>query len=221
MNSLRENSILNIRKKITRIHDSISTSYHEAGHAVYALLCGMMVSSVSIFQNNKNKRIEGLCYYHLPDVTEIQDLDLLIYIANAEIGIRYSGLTSEKYFFKSICGSDKFPKFLKDSSSYDTMLAAQAIKKFNVVAPGKKRYEYKKRKINQVSKVLEMYWADVTLLAHQLFSKKKISYLDIKNLFIKKSPNKNYWKEQFKKISYIFQDDCSIDEKELKIILCK
>ena len=32
--------------------------------------------------------------------------------------------------------------------------------------------------------------------------------------------NNNILKEQFKKISYIFQDDCSIDEKELKIILC-
>lgn len=220
MSRLRDNSILNIRKKITRIHDSISTSYHEAGHAVYALLCGMMVSSVSIFENVKNKRIEGLCYYHLPEIKDICDNELLLYIANAEIGVRYAGLTSEKYFFKSICGSDKFPKFLKDSSFYDTLMAAQAIKKFNVVSPGKKRYEYKKRKINQVSKSLELYWSDVTLLAHQLFSKKKLSYLDIKNLFIKKSTNKNFWKEQFKKISYIFQDDCSIDEKQLKIILC-
>lgn len=212
-------SIYDIRKKITRTHEMISGSYHEAGHAVYSLLYGMRVSSVCIFENKKNNRIWGVCYYETPNLFKVQDYNLLISLVNTEIGIKYAGLTSEKYFFKITSGSDKFPIFLRDGSSDDTLSAAALIRQYNVVPPGKKRYDFKKKTINKVLKDLKKYWSDVTLLAHALFNRKKLSFYDIKNLFVKKSENKKFWKEQFKNISFIFDRSVDLDDKNLKYIL--
>lgn len=197
----------------------ISTSYHESGHAIYSLIHGMKVSSVCIFENKKNNRIEGFCYYETPNLSQIQDSNLLHFLLNYEIGIKYAGLTAEKYFFKIISGSDKFPIFLRDGSSDDTLSAAAIIRQYNVAPPGKKRYEFKKKKIKQVLEELKKYWEDVTLLAHALFSKKKLSFLDIKNLFLKKSPNKKFWRAKFKNISCIFDNISAIDDNFLKITL--
>jgi hypothetical protein len=210
-------SISDIRKKITATHEMISTSYHEAGHAIYSLLCGMRVPYVCIFTNKKNNRVEGFCHYETPDVASLQDANLVFSLVDSEIGIKYAGLTAERYNFKIISGSDKFPMFLRDGSSDDTLSAAALIRKYNIVSPGKKRYSYKKRKINQVLKELQIYWDDVTLLAHLLFAKKRLSFFDIKKLLIKKSPNKNFWKEQFKIISEIFDKNMYLDESYLKI----
>lgn len=212
-------SISDIRKKITRTHDLISTSYHEAGHAIYSLLCGMRVPYVCVFINKKNKRVQGLCHYELPDLDKLQDPQVIYTLVNNEIGIKYAGLTAEKYFFKIICGSDKFPKFLKDGSSDDTLEAARLIRKYNVVSPGKKRYDFKKKKINQVLHELQYYWDDVTSLAHLLFTKKRLYFSDIRNILIKKSPNNKFWKQQLKIISDIFDKDMHLDEKYLKIKL--
>ena len=214
----KKGTIFDIRKKISRTHEMISTSYHESGHAVYSLLYGLRVSSVCIFENKKNNRIEGFCYYETPNLLKIQDINLLYSLLNYEIGIKYAGLTAERYFFKIISGSDKFPIFLRDGSSDDTLSAAAIIRQYNVAPPGKKRYEFKKKKIKQVLQDLTNYWDDVTLLAHALFSKKKISFSDIKKLFLKKSPNKKFWKNKFKDIANVFEKNLSLDEKDLKII---
>lgn len=210
-------SIFDIRKKITSTHDMISTSYHEAGHAVYGLLCGMKVSSVCVSQGKR--RVEGFCYYETPDLQKIEDYNLLWSLVNFEIGIKYAGLTAEKHFFKIISGSDKFPMFLRDGSSDDTLSAASLIRQYNIAPPGKKRYQFKKNRINQVLNDLKNYWDDVTLLSHALFSKKKLSFFEIKELFFKKSPNKKFWKEKFKKITIIFEKSACLDDKDLKSIL--
>ena len=216
---MKKGTIFDIRKKISRTHEMISTSYHESGHVVYSLICGMRVSSVCIFQSKRSNRVEGFCYYETPNLSKIQDPNLLLSLVNYEIGIKYAGLTAEKHFFKTISGSDKFPIFLRDGSSDDTLSAAAIIRQFNVVAPGKKRYEFKKKKIKQVLEDLKKYWEDVTLLAHALFSKKKLSFLDIKNLFLKKSSNKKFWRAKFKSISSIFDNTSALDENFLKITL--
>jgi hypothetical protein len=212
-------SISNIRKKITYLHEIISTSYHEAGHAIYSLICGMRVPYACIFKNKKNKRVQGFCHYETPDLDLITDPSLVFSLVNYEIGIKYAGLTAEKYHFKIISGSDKFPMFLRDGSSDDTLSAALLIRQYNIAPPGKKRYSYKKRKINQVLKSLKDYWEDVTLLAHLLFKKKRLSFFNIKNLLLKKSPNKKFWISQFKMISDIFDKNMHLDEKYLKLNL--
>lgn len=212
-------SISGIRKKITTVHEMISTSYHEAGHAIYALLCYMRVPSVFIFENKKSKRIEGFCQYQMPERSKIIDPELLYMILHSEIGIKYAGLTAERYHFKTISGSDKFPIFLRDGSSDDTLSAGQIIRLYNVAPPGRKRYAFKKQMINNVLHSLQNVWSDVTLLAHALFSKKKMSFSDIKNLLLKKSQNKKFWKNQFKSICYIFENHEILDENDLKSIL--
>ncbi len=212
-------SSLNIRNQISKIHQVISTSYHEAGHAIYSLLHGMKVHEVFIYENKKNKRIEGACNYEMPEVDIIKDAELASYLLLSEIGIKYAGLTSEKYFFKIISGSDKFPIFLKDGSSDDTLSAAKIIKKYNISPPGKERYSFKKRKINEVLKELSKNWDDVILISHALVSKKKLSFLDIKNILVSKSIYKKFWKKQFKKIDVIFFNLEMLDERELKFIL--
>jgi len=59
-------SIGEIRKKVTKTHELISTSYHEAGHVIYALLHFMLVDSVQIYEDKKLKRINGVTYYDFP-----------------------------------------------------------------------------------------------------------------------------------------------------------
>ena len=59
-------TIANVRKKFHSTHELITTSYHEAGHAVYGLLKCMKIEEVSVFENKKTKRIEGFTYYKSP-----------------------------------------------------------------------------------------------------------------------------------------------------------
>jgi hypothetical protein len=212
-------TIDNIRKKITKTHELISTSYHEAGHTVYALLHGMKVDSVCVFQNKKNKRVEGFTHFDSPDIEELKDEALISYLVNSEICVRYAGLVAEKHHFKTISGSDKFPMFLRDGSSDDTLTAAALIRQYHVVQPGKKRYAYKKRVIKETLHLLQEYWEDVTLVSHALFQKSRLNYSELKTLLTKKSPNRKYWKEQFSTINYISENHETLDEKTLKSIL--
>src|ERR1700674_2354629 len=111
-------SIAEIRKKVTKTHEFISTSYHESGHTIYALLHLMRVSSVSVFEDKKLKRIHGNTYYDYPsDFDDIQDPDLLNTLLRAEVGISYAGLIAEKTLFRSISGSRQTPMFISDGSS--------------------------------------------------------------------------------------------------------
>jgi hypothetical protein len=213
-------SIDQVRKKLTYTHDLISTSYHEAGHAVYGLLHFMKVPSVYVFENKKNKRIEGFCHYEsVKELSEVQDIDLFAEQLKAEICIKYAGLTAEKYHFKTISGSDKFPMFLKDGSSDDTLSAAALIKQYEVVPPGRKRYAFKKKMITETLRDLQENWDAVTLIAHGLFQKKRLSFPEIEKLLSKKTDNKEFWKEQFKTIHFIFDNIEGLDEKDLKSIL--
>jgi hypothetical protein len=213
-------SLGNVRKKMTYTHELISTSYHEAGHAVYALLYFMRIPLVYVFENKKNKRIEGFCHCEtFKDLKKIKNSDLYKCQLRHEICFQYAGLTSEKYHFKTISGSNKFPMFLREGSSDDTFEATALIKKYDDVPPGRKRYAYKKKLIKETLVDLEKHWDAVTLVAHALFQKKKLNYEDLKKLLTRKTANKEFWKEQFKNINYIFDNIGTIDEKYVKSIL--
>src|SRR5271154_3429114 len=98
-------SVSEFRKKVAQTHELISTAYHESGHVIYALLHFMKVSSVSVFEDKKFKRMHGATYYSLPDDLEtIQDVELMNVLARAEVGVGYAGLIAEKSLFKSISG---------------------------------------------------------------------------------------------------------------------
>lgn len=212
-------SIVEVRKKLTKTHDLISTSYHEAGHTILGLLHFMKVNSVSVFENKKYKRIEGLCSVDfIKEISDIVDQDLLNYLIISDICVSYAGLTAERHFFKLISGSDKFPNYLKYGSSSDTLDAANSIKKYNLSPPGAKRYSFKRKLIKTTLNELKDNWDSVALISHALFEKKKLSYEDLKNILTKKSKNKVFWKKHFKILSYLF-DNKSIDESEIKAIL--
>lgn len=215
-------SIADIRKKVTKTHEFISTSYHEAGHAIYALLHMMRVSSVSVFENKKLKRIHGNTYYDYPsDFDEIQDPELLGTLVRAEVGISYAGLIAEKTLFRSISGSRQTPTFISDGSGEDNKAARLIIKKYNLAPPGLKRTAYKQKVLREVQHDLHAHWDAVTVVSHALFKHRKLTFNDLQELLTKKTRNKKFWKEQFKKISYFYDNNQTLDENDLKSMLSR
>lgn len=212
-------SIHHFRKKLAHTYEFIATAYHEAGHTVYGLLHNMRIISVFAYQNKRTKRIDGFTHYENYFHSEIADPQLICAILKNEICISYAGLGAEKYHFKKISGSDKFPMFLRDGSSDDTLSASELIRKFNLAAPGRKRYALKQKLIKETATELQLHWEAVDLVAHALFQKKKLNYSDLKQLLTKKSTNKKFWKEKFKIIDYMFENEGKLDEKELKSIM--
>lgn len=208
-----------VRKRLQYTTDLISTSYHEAGHTIYGLLHFMKIHSVWVFENKKCKRIEGFTHYELP--AELSEINKTICtnIVKAEICLKYAGLAAEKYHFKSISGSDKYPLFLRDGSSDDTFAAAALIKEYDLVPPGKKRYNFKKKLIKETLKDLQDNWDAVTVVAHALFKKKRLSYMSLKKLLITQTNNPEFWKQNFSILDTIFNKQAPLDEKELKSIL--
>lgn len=210
-------SISDIRKKVTKTYEFISTSYHEAGHTVYGLLHFMKIEGVRVYEDKKMKRIYGFTHYNSPSVDNVEIPEaaseraiaekFLMDRVVAEIGLSYAGLVAEKQQFKLASGSDKFPLFLKDGSSDDTISASTLIRKFNMAPPGRKRYEYKKKMIKKVGYELQDHWDAVTVIAHALFRRKQLSANDVKDLLTKKTNNKKFWKEQFKIISSIYLEN--------------
>lgn len=215
-------SITEVRKKVTKTHEFISTSYHEAGHAVIALLYLMKVSSVSVFENKQFKRIHGICYYDYPsDFDEIQDPELLNTLVRAEIGISYAGLIAETSLFRSISGSKQTPTFISYGSADDNKSAREVIKKYNLAPPGPKRTAYKRKLMAEVQNELHEHWDAVMAIAHALFRHRRLSFVDLQELLTKKTRNKKFWKDQFKKISYFYDNSQNLDEKDLKSILSR
>lgn len=213
-------SIQNIRKKMTHTHESISTAIHEAGHTVYGLLHHMKVSMVHIFEDKKTKRICGLTHFAYPISDEAEDPELAAAVLKSEICINYAGLVAEKHHFKIVSGSDKFPRFLKNCSSSDITSAATIIKQRNLVPPGKKRYEFKNKLIKETYQELKVHWGAVTVISHALFKKKKLNFKDLKKILTDKSfEDRDFWKQQFKDIEYIFQKYGDLDESSLKTLM--
>ena len=220
---MTKGGIADIRKKVTKVYECISTSHHESAHAIYALLHLMKVKTVSVYEDKKVKRIHGLTYYEYPcDFDRVEELgmsDLLNTLIRAEVGMSYAGLIAERILFENISGSKQIPMFIKDGAADDNQAAQELIEKYAMAPPGAKRSAFKRKMMREVKVELETYWSDVELLAHALFERHKLSSEDIFQLLIKKSTNKKFWKEQFKKIDVIFDSHIKLNEKMLKSIL--
>ena len=133
----------------------------------------------------------------------------------------YAGLIAEKSLFRSISGSRKTPMFISDGSTEDNKGARALIKKYNLAPPGPKRAALKAQIMREVQGKLHDHWYDVTLIAHALFEHRKLSEFDLEELLTKRSRNKKFWKEQFKNIKHIYENNEDLDEKELKSILSR
>jgi hypothetical protein len=207
--------------KFFKNHDLVMCCFHEAGHTVYALLHFMKVKMTRVFEDKKNKYICGITHFDHPAVPEeVTDLELSKELMKSEICVSYAGLAAEKYHFKSISGSDKFPGSWKNGSSSDTLAAAALIKNYNLAVPGRKRYVYKNKLIKNTQKELQIHWDAVIQISHALFQKKRLYYTDFKDILTKKTEDKEFWKEKFKNIDDIFDADYDLDEQTLKSILC-
>jgi ATP-dependent Zn protease len=210
-------SIGNIRKKFHETHELISTSYHESGHTIYGLIHNINISQVTVFEDKKSKRIHGFTYYNsIAPLTEIEDNELFNNRLFSEIGLSYAGLVAEKRYFKIISGSDKFPMFLREGSSHDFSEAASIFEKYNLSEPGRKRYNHKQKIIKSIDKEMQEHWDAVTIIAHSLFKKKKLSFIEIKELLIKKSDKKDFWKKKFKIIDQLYNNSEVLDENYIK-----
>lgn len=209
-----------VRKKLTYTTDLISTSYHEAGHTIYGILHFIKIHSIGVVENKKFKRFEGFCHYELGlDLSEIKDSAICAERVKAEICLKYAGLAADRYHFKSISGSDKYPLFLRYGSSDDLLDAAALIKEYNLASPGKKRFNLKKKLFKETSKDLQDNWDAVTIVAHTLFKKKRLSYMSLKKLLTTHTNDPEFWKQNFSILESIFNKQKPLDEKELKYIL--
>lgn len=180
----------------------------------------MKVTSVSVYEDKKFKRIHGVTYYDSPGYAEeVQDAELQNILVTAEIGVSYAGLIAEKSLFKSISGSRQIPMFIKDGSADDNKSARELIKKYNLAPPGQKRTLYKQKVMREVQRDLHTHWDAITIVAHALFRRHRLNFDDLQTLLIKKSKNKKFWKEQFKNIEYFYDNCDNLDEKDLKSIL--
>ena len=200
--SNRTHDLNEIKNRVFHTHDFVSTAFHESGHIIYALLSLFKVDSAFLYFDKSSQRASGLTWYRAP--LETLDKNADVNIVKSEICLKYAGLVAERYHFKKISGSDKFPLFLKDGSSEDTLSAAKLIKKHCLAAPGRLRYNYKKKLIAKTLKDLKNHWEEVTLVAHYLFKKKKISFFKLQELLTNQSNNKEFWKNQFYLIDQIF-----------------
>lgn len=202
---VKSSSIQEIRKKITKTYELISTAYHEAGHTVYALLVQMKVGRVSVFEHKSLKRIHGCTQYESFDL----DKDNIFFetLLEQEIGLSYAGWLAEKHYFQSISGSKSVPMFIKEGSSDDLSSIRKVIQKYNSFLPvGKKRSLYRKKIIKQVMDMLLQHWDAVEIVSHSLFKHKTLSFADLQSILVKKSKNKKFWRNQFKLIKQSFQN---------------
>jgi len=112
---MAKGKINEVRKKLAKMHEMISTSYHECSHVLYGILYFIEITKVELIEES-NGRISGFTHFNSFEPKDFDNLALLKQIAINDIGLRYAGLAGEKIFLKKISGSDNFPFVLKDGS---------------------------------------------------------------------------------------------------------
>jgi ATP-dependent Zn protease len=208
----------NTAEKIANQFDYILTAYHEVGHAIYALLHLMQVKCVLIFENKEFERIDGLTYYnYLSQLDSVIEAGFSRVPIRYEIGMNYAGLIAEKILLQSITGSAKTPMFVSEGSCDDNKNARALIQKYGIAEAGKQRGKYKQKLMKEIRDEIDEYWDDIVLVSHALFSSHKLRFDELRKLLERRSDNKIFWKEQFRKIDRLYSS--TIDTESLRIIL--
>lgn len=205
-------------KKKSWDYDLIAMAWHESGHAICGLLNYMYVRDVNVMTPAKQEG--STIYYTYAYAGEyndsIHDEELRKILLIFELQTLYAGLLAEKMYYTDICGSSKFPNHLKNGSSYDTMLASAMIRKNKLAAPGKKTFLFKKQIRSDVEQMLTTHWDAVKVIAHLLYRKKRISFDEMKYALTRKTEHKDFWKNRFKKIKLIHNDNIRPAEEVVK-----
>lgn len=205
-----------IVKKQAFDYELIAMCYHEAAHTICGLYNFMRVYSVCVMSG---KHEYGNALYEIYDPDNIQDKLLAKILLIYEVQTLYAGLVGEKLYYKEICGSDNFPMHLRIGSSDDIQDAAKLINKYNLAAPGKARFLFKKQVQNDASVILVNYWEDIKLISYMLYKYKELDEGDLKYFLTHFSINKEFWKSRFKSMKIIYKNIANFDEKYLKEIL--
>lgn len=200
--------------KFMETYDSIGTSYHEAGHIVFGLISLMYINKARL-EKDEN-RISGFTYYSFIEPEHISDQDVIKFVLEAEICMKYSGLIAEKCYYKDISGSSKFPNVLKNGCESDTNGASKIFQKYNLSTPGKKRSVYKKKLKRRTHRLIKKHWLSVAIIAKALFKSKQLSYNKIKKILLKNTEVCKFWKQHFKKIDDIYKNYSTIDMSLVK-----
>lgn len=214
--------------KLSYDHELITTCYHEAGHTISGLFNFMTIPSVYI-EIPRNRKIKtkinsnlGITLYEAAiSYDDVKDEELYQKLVMSDIYINYAGLAAEKLFYKEICGTDQLPMALKHGSYLDRDNVSDIIKKYNLAPPGRKRHLFKKKALNDCMRTLSVMWEDVRLVAHALYKSRKLYHADLQEILIKKSPNRNFWKKQFRAIELLQIEIIQLDEKKLKAIMTR
>jgi hypothetical protein len=210
--------IKSIEKKLSRDFELISSTYHESGHCIYGLLSFFKIQMVAVNSLENAEEDLGYTNYEVID-GDFENATLIRYIQMAEIAINYAGLAAEKNYYRDICGSEKFPMALKTGCSDDMKIARELIKKYNLADAGEKRYQFKNKLFRSVRKLLNEHKDAVSLVAHSLYAKKKLSFFDLKELLCKKSKHKDFWKARFKTITLLFDEKKEMSEEEILLLI--
>ena len=196
----------------------IAMCWHEASHAIVGTLNFLKVYKITVM-GPESKVDDGWTHYFSYDENYNDDEEFQKILAKLHIQFYYAGLIGETLYYKTICGSSKFPMYLKSYSSFDTREASKLFRKYKLANPGKDTYNLKKDFKVETANMIFSYWNDIQLVAHCLYRKKRLNYDDMKFLLTRKSANKNYWKNIFSKINYIYDNIEKISSEEIKTIL--
>lgn len=210
--------IKSITSKMSHDYELISATHHESGHTIFGLLNFIKVQVASVNSDASGNEDLGFIQYQTIEGV-FEGSELINYLQLAEININYAGMAAEQIYYKDISGSDKLPLILKSGCSDDIRIAAELIKKFDLAAPGKKRWLFKQRQLKVIRALLTEHWDDVKLIAHALFKHKRLSFLDLKEILIKKSPHKEFWKERFRQIHTLYDETKALDEVSIRSII--
>ena len=198
-------------------YDKLSICYHESSHCIISILSFMQPDTIEL---TSIPEPEGACKcFYFKNLKDIEDYNLFKYLFDKDICMRSAGMLGERLLYKKLTNIKVFPNILKSHSREDIKDIANLFKTYNIASPGKKRQIYKNKLIRETSNLLEIYWVDVILLAQSLFQRKKLNYLDIKSILVKKSENRNFWKLQFKKIERIFKNLERLAEVDIMAII--
>ncbi len=205
---------LSIAKQQANDYGLIATSYHESSHAIVALINLLMIYNVDIIDSQ-----EGNAQYFIHHADQTEDDNLTNILALAEVKTIYAGLVGEKMYYKDICGSSKFPMHLKNGSAEDTNIAAKLIRKYRLANSGPATFKLKQDIKEEVERLLVRHWEAVKIVAHALYKKKKLDFSELKYLLSRIPQDKDFWKDKFKTIKIIYDEESDISTKRVRNLI--
>ena len=95
---------------------------------------------------------------------------------------------------------------------------SRQIRKYKLSIPGKNTVLFKNKIRSDVEQVLLEQWDAVKVIAHALYQKKRLRFDEIRFLLTRRTINKDFWKDRFKKINLIYSNRSSATDSIIKQI---